>query len=197
MGCAYSRKENQIIQLLDDIIITLSLQKDSDPILVEVALLRAIRAIGILANKKKACHPIVLHEYNYAMSIMYERHRKLHTRLKTEIIKTYHIIAEKSPTMVVDESNTRYLYFDPMIMLNGSPQCANTKRRSSSCDRSVCTTTSTNDIPIPVKTTLTMSTDSTTSSPQRLKSFYLTSDNTSQETLGDFGFFDEAEILCQ
>lgn len=213
MGCTSSRhKESKLLAILDKIVFTVVCEDGEDDIASEMQLLAALQHIALTVKKKATCHPVLLHQFNHTMIIIKKHRPQAFVELRPKILETLLLITARCPCpqdLVMNDSHylNENLKMQLSIVIPKSPRrgvIENASSRSTPCSSPRSSKTAPVPVltmpPMPPKFPISMeelrptpatSSDSVPSSPGKFRSFYVNAECGSQETLGDFGFFEE------
>eukprot|EP01039_Chlorochromonas_danica_P000951 gene951-1033_t len=222
MGCTLShRSDNKILHLLNNIIFSTACGCEKSEEQLEFEIAGHLKKIRSLLAKEKSCQPLVLHEFHYAMVMLRQRRARVLLHIRQDVVETLLLISSKSPYLGCDLSIDQRVYLDQPIPSEPSPsfRSESTATCSLRAGESVRFKASgisskTATLPVTVKRGCKLneadisqsiyerpeslsctSADTDVMRDFKLKSFYRSRDNHSQDTLGDFGFYDEERGL--
>lgn len=218
MGCTLSRRsDNKILHLLDSIIFSTACGCEKSEEQLEFEIVGHLKKIRSLLAKEKSCQPLVLHEFHYAMMMIRQRRARILLRIRQDVVETLLLISSKSPYLGCDLSIDQRVYLDQPLPSELSPSfpsqstatCSLRAGESVRCKANGASS-KTAALPMSVKCGCKLneadasqsvherpeslscaSADTDVMRNFKLKSFYRSRDNHSQDTLGDFGFYDE------
>lgn len=210
MGCTWSKRrhEDKLLRILDGIVY--SIASGQDELSFEIGLILSLKSIrDALIADCKPCNPMVLHQFNYAMTMLKQRKGGSFQRVRQDVFETLLLITARTPCPPNDlgMENAQYLNdrlsgkYAPcrerISLVSPTQPITENRFRGLVPDAG---STSQGVLYSPPKVTdfelikeATKSTDSQSSrtSNGKFKSFYASRSNMSLETLSDFGFFEE------
>lgn len=97
MGCTISRGDQKAVAFVDQIVLSVASARDRDDVQLQLSIVASLQKIRKYVEHRKALQPIVLHEFNHAMTVIQHQRPALLYHLRKEIMETMLAITAKTP----------------------------------------------------------------------------------------------------